>query len=79
MASPCSHAMHPGIRPLRANNPDVVVVGAGVAGASIGAVLARGGIEVLLLDRQSEYRDRVRGEFMAPWGCWKHELSGSNP
>jgi choline dehydrogenase-like flavoprotein len=45
---------------MRANDPDVVVVGAGVAGASIAADLARGGIEVLLLERQREYRDRVR-------------------
>ena len=50
------------------NNPDVVVVGAGMAGASTAAVLARAGIEVLLLERQREYRDRVRGEYMAPWG-----------
>ena len=49
-------------------NPDVVVVGAGIAGASIAAVLARGGLEVLLLERQRGYRDRVRGEYMAPWG-----------
>ena len=53
---------------MGAHQPDVVVVGAGVAGASIAAVLARGGIEVLLLERQREYRDRVRGEYMAPWG-----------
>jgi 2-polyprenyl-6-methoxyphenol hydroxylase-like FAD-dependent oxidoreductase len=53
---------------VRPNHPDVVVVGAGIAGASIATVLARGGIEVLLLERQREYRDRVRGEFMAPWG-----------
>jgi choline dehydrogenase-like flavoprotein len=34
---------------MRANDTDVVVVDAGVAGASIAAVLARGGSEVLLL------------------------------
>ena len=54
--------------PLRTNNPDVVVVGGGIAGASIATVLARGGAEVLLLERQRGYRDRVRGEYMAPWG-----------
>jgi 2-polyprenyl-6-methoxyphenol hydroxylase-like FAD-dependent oxidoreductase len=53
---------------MRTKNPDVVVVGAGIAGASIAAVLARGGLEVLLLERQRGYRDRVRGEYMAPWG-----------
>lgn len=62
--------------PLRANNPDVVVVGAGIAGASIAAVLARGGIEVLLLERQRDHRDRVRGEYMAPWGVLEARAIG---
>jgi menaquinone-9 beta-reductase len=62
--------------PSRTNNPDVVVVGAGIAGASIAAVLARGGLEVLLLERQSGYRDRVRGEYMAPWGVLEARALG---
>jgi 2-polyprenyl-6-methoxyphenol hydroxylase-like FAD-dependent oxidoreductase len=33
-----------------------------------GAVLARIGFEVVLLERENSYPDRVRGEFMAPWG-----------
>jgi menaquinone-9 beta-reductase len=62
--------------PSRAGNPDVVVVGAGIAGASIAAVLARGGVEVLLLERQPEYRDRVRGEYMATWGVLEARALG---
>ena len=31
-------------------------------------MLARGGFEVALLERENSYPDRVRGEFMAPWG-----------
>jgi menaquinone-9 beta-reductase len=54
--------------PTQDNDPDVVVVGAGIAGASVAAVLARNGIQVLLLERQHEYRDRVRGEYLATWG-----------
>src|SRR5580692_4741414 len=61
---------------MRANNPDVVVVGAGIAGASIAAVLARGGVEVLLLERQRGYHDRVRGEYMAPWGVLEARALG---
>src|SRR5580698_8607601 len=61
---------------MRVNNPDVVVVGAGIAGASIAAVLARSGIEVLLLERQREYRDRVRGEYMAQWGVLEARALG---
>ena len=66
---PNARAARTSERPLMCTkNPDVVVVGAGIAGASIAAVLARGGLEVLLLERQRAYRDRVRGEYMAPWG-----------
>lgn len=61
---------------MRAKNPDVVVVGAGIAGASIAAVLARGGLEVLLLERQRTYRDRVRGEYMQPWGVLEARAVG---
>jgi menaquinone-9 beta-reductase len=61
---------------MQAHNPDVVVVGAGIAGASIAAVLARGGLEVLLLERQRAYRDRVRGEYMAPWGVLEARAVG---
>jgi 2-polyprenyl-6-methoxyphenol hydroxylase-like FAD-dependent oxidoreductase len=61
---------------MQANNPDVVVVGAGIAGASIAAVLARDGLEVLLLERQRAYRDRVRGEYMAPWGVLEARAVG---
>ncbi len=50
------------------DSPDVVVVGAGIAGASLAGVLARRGLEVVVLERQREYRDRVRGEYMALWG-----------
>jgi 2-polyprenyl-6-methoxyphenol hydroxylase-like FAD-dependent oxidoreductase len=61
---------------MRVSNPDVVVVGAGIAGASIAAVLARSGVEVLVLERQREYRDRVRGEYMQPWGVLEAQALG---
>ena len=47
---------------------DVAVVGAGIAGGALATVLARAGLDVLLLERDEEYRDRVRGETMFPWG-----------
>jgi 2-polyprenyl-6-methoxyphenol hydroxylase-like FAD-dependent oxidoreductase len=48
--------------------PDVVIVGAGIAGGALGTVLSRAGFAVVLLERENNYADRVRGEFMAPWG-----------
>jgi len=53
---------------MQPSDPDVVIVGAGIAGASLATVLARSGLEVVLLERQREYSDRVRGEYMAMWG-----------
>lgn len=47
---------------------DVVVVGGGIAGGALATVLARAGVSVLLLERTIEYRDRVRGEWLSPWG-----------
>jgi flavin-dependent dehydrogenase len=48
-----------------ARTADVVIVGGGIAGSALATVLARGGHEVVLLERQSVYRDKVRGEGMA--------------
>ncbi|MCA1844532.1 MAG: FAD-dependent monooxygenase [Actinobacteria bacterium] len=45
-----------------------MVVGGGIAGSALATVLARHGIEVLVLERQEIYTDHVRGEFMVPWG-----------
>jgi 2-polyprenyl-6-methoxyphenol hydroxylase-like FAD-dependent oxidoreductase len=47
---------------------DVAVVGAAIAGGVMATVLARAGLDVLLLERDVAYRDRVRGETMFPWG-----------
>jgi 2-polyprenyl-6-methoxyphenol hydroxylase-like FAD-dependent oxidoreductase len=47
---------------------DVAIVGGGIAGAALATVLAREGHEVLLLERQTSYRDKVRGEFLSCWG-----------
>ena len=48
---------------------DVVVVGGGIAGSSLAMVLASAGLDVVVLERAEEYRDRVRGEYMQPWGA----------
>ncbi|MGH3539472.1 MAG: FAD-dependent oxidoreductase, partial [Pseudonocardiaceae bacterium] len=47
---------------------EVVVVGGGIAGSSLATVLARDGYQVVVLERQTSYRDKVRGEALACWG-----------
>ena len=47
---------------------DVIVVGGGIAGNALATVLARAGKAVLVLEQSSAYRDRVRGEYVQPWG-----------
>ena len=47
---------------------DLVVVGGGLAGSSLGIALARRGARVLIVEREAAFKDRVRGEGMLPWG-----------
>ncbi len=49
-------------------DPDLVVVGGGLGGASFAAVMAREGASVTVVERERVYRDRVRGEVIAAWG-----------
>lgn len=47
---------------------DVVIGGGGIAGSTLGMVLAQQGMDVLVLERTREFKDRVRGEGVFPWG-----------
>jgi 2-polyprenyl-6-methoxyphenol hydroxylase-like FAD-dependent oxidoreductase len=47
---------------------DVVIAGGGLAGSLLGGVLARSGLGVLVVEKESAFRDRVRGELTFPWG-----------
>jgi 2-polyprenyl-6-methoxyphenol hydroxylase-like FAD-dependent oxidoreductase len=47
---------------------DTVIIGGGIAGNALATVLARAGKAVLVLERSTAYQDRVRGEYLQPWG-----------
>ena len=55
---------------------DVVVVGTGIAGGALSAAIASEGFSVVALERSTEYKDRVRGEFIAPWGVAEAQRLG---
>ena len=47
---------------------DLIVVGGGLGGSSLAASIAKHGARVLLLEREQQFKDRVRGECLMPWG-----------
>ena len=47
---------------------DLIIVGGGIGGSALALVMASAGRSVLLLERSEVYEDRVRGEWIAPWG-----------
>ncbi len=47
---------------------DAVIVGGGLGGSTLAKNLAEAGCRVLLLERETRFKDRVRGEQMHPWG-----------
>ena len=47
---------------------DAIVVGGGLAGSTFAGALAERGHAVLVLEKDRQFRDRVRGENMLPWG-----------
>jgi 2-polyprenyl-6-methoxyphenol hydroxylase-like FAD-dependent oxidoreductase len=55
---------------------DVVIVGGGIAGGATATALARAGVSVVVLERQVEYADHVRGEIMWQWGVPDARLLG---
>jgi 2-polyprenyl-6-methoxyphenol hydroxylase-like FAD-dependent oxidoreductase len=55
---------------------EVVIVGGGIGGSALAAVLARAGRDVLLLEQTEVFEDRVRGEWIAPWGVVETQRLG---
>ena len=55
---------------------DIVTVGGGIAASSLALAMAREGVRVLVLEREQEFKDRVRGEALVPWGVGEAQKLG---
>jgi flavin-dependent dehydrogenase len=55
---------------------DIVTVGGGIAASSLARSMAERGARVLVLEREREFKDRVRGEAMVPWGVGEARALG---
>ena len=47
---------------------DIITVGGGLGGASLAKAMAEHGYRVLVLEREAQFKDRVRGELLVSWG-----------
>ena len=47
---------------------DVIVAGGGLGGSALAKIMADAGARVLVLEQETRFKDRVRGEFLPPWG-----------
>ena len=52
---------------------DLVVIGGGLAGASFARTMAKTGASVLVLESALEFKDRIWGEVLIPWGVAEAE------
>jgi 2-polyprenyl-6-methoxyphenol hydroxylase-like FAD-dependent oxidoreductase len=59
-----------------ATDYDVIIVGGGLGGAALAKVLAAHGKHVLVVERESQFKDRIRGEWIAPWGVAEAQRLG---
>ena len=55
---------------------DLVIVGGGIAGSALATVMTRAGKDVLVLEKSEVFEDRVRGEWISPWGVRETQRLG---
>lgn len=55
---------------------DVICVGGGLGGSALAKAMAERGHRVLVVEREERFKDRVRGEYLMPWGVAESKALG---
>jgi 2-polyprenyl-6-methoxyphenol hydroxylase-like FAD-dependent oxidoreductase len=55
---------------------DLAIVGGGIGGSALATVMQRAGFSCLVLERTTEFPDRTKGEWIAPWGVAEAQRLG---
>jgi 2-polyprenyl-6-methoxyphenol hydroxylase-like FAD-dependent oxidoreductase len=55
---------------------DIITVGGGLGGSALAKAMAEHGARVLVVEREKQFKDRVRGEVMGPWGVAETQALG---
>jgi menaquinone-9 beta-reductase len=58
---------------------DIVTIGGGIAGATLAKVMSDAGAKVLVIERELQFKDRVRGEGITCWGVTEARALGVHP
>jgi 2-polyprenyl-6-methoxyphenol hydroxylase-like FAD-dependent oxidoreductase len=53
---------------MRSKAYDIITVGGGLGGSALALSMAKHGAKVLVLEREKQFKDRVRGEQVCSWG-----------
>lgn len=61
---------------MTSSHYDLITVGGGMAASALARSIAASGAKVLILEQETRFRDRVRGEYIMPWGVAEAEALG---
>ena len=62
---------------MTAETYDLAIVGGGIGGSALATVMQRAGRSCLVLERTTEFPDRTKGEWIAPWGVAEAQRLGA--
>ena len=61
---------------MTSEHHDLIIIGGGVGGSALAGAMAEAGANVLVVEAETQFRDRVRGEAIMPWGVAEAKALG---